>query len=224
MTTDTTQGHRPSSKSERNLIIPQVNINEIKNKLEELKLLIHDTHADITIQETKLTHKVNTPKVHNFTTVRADRLHKAGGRLITLIRDKLHSLKKTYLSTINTHNTELQFVMVYINNTKHIMIANIYIPPRTKYIHILHTPPPPLIPRTTLLDTILEPRVPPTCPALTTTTPHASHTPALPSPSHPQTLSIDTCNTNNSRHISHRNHHIHIGYHDNLTVKPKTTT
>ena len=33
-------------------------------------------------------------------------------------------------STINTHNTELQMVMVHINNTKHITIANIYIPPR----------------------------------------------------------------------------------------------
>ena len=60
-----------------------------KNKLEELKLLIHDTHADITIQETKLTPKVKTPKVHNFTTVRNDRLHKIGGGLITLIRDNI---------------------------------------------------------------------------------------------------------------------------------------
>ena len=30
--------------------------------------------------------------------------------------------------TINTHNTELQMVKVHINNTKHITIANIYIP------------------------------------------------------------------------------------------------
>ena len=34
------------------------------------------------------------------------------------------------LTTINTHNTELQMVKVHINNTKHITIANIYIPPR----------------------------------------------------------------------------------------------
>ena len=33
-------------------------------------------------------------------------------------------------STINTHNTELQMVKIHINNTKHITIANIYIPPR----------------------------------------------------------------------------------------------
>ena len=77
-TTNTTQTHRPSSKSERNLIILQVNINGLRNKLEELKLLIHDTHADIiTIQETKLTPKTKTPKIHNFTSVRTDRLHKA---------------------------------------------------------------------------------------------------------------------------------------------------
>ena len=63
MTTDTTQRHRPSCRIERNLIILQVNINGIKNKLEELKLLIHDTHAYIiTIQETKFTPKANTTK------------------------------------------------------------------------------------------------------------------------------------------------------------------
>ena len=104
-TTDTPQGHRPSSKRERNIITLQVNITGIKNKLEELKLLIHDTHVDIiTIQETKLTPKANTPKVHNFTTVRADRLPKAGGEPITLIIFTTTDIR----STINTHNTELQ--------------------------------------------------------------------------------------------------------------------
>ena len=39
---DNKQAHIPSSKSERNLIILQVNIKLIKNKLEELKLLIHN--------------------------------------------------------------------------------------------------------------------------------------------------------------------------------------
>ena len=130
-TTNTTQAHRPSSKSERNLIILQVNINGLKNKLEELKLLIHDTHADIiTIQKTKLTPKVKTPKVHNFTTVRNDMMHKTGGGLITLIRDNITFNTTDIPSTINAHNTELQMVRVQINNTEHITIANIYIPPR----------------------------------------------------------------------------------------------
>ena len=131
MTTETPQGQRPSSRRERNLTILQVNINEIKNKLEELKRLIHDTHADIiTIQETLFTPKANTPKVHNFTTVRAD---KAGGGLITLIRDNITFTTTDIPSTINIHNTELQMVKVYINNTKHITIANMYIPLETAH-------------------------------------------------------------------------------------------
>ena len=97
----------------------------------ECKLLIHDTHADIiTIQETKLTPKAKTPKIHNFTSVRTDRLHKAGGGLITFIRDNITFTTTDIPSTINTHNTELQMVKVHINNTKHITIANIYIPPQ----------------------------------------------------------------------------------------------
>ena len=90
----------------------------------------HDTHADIiTIQETNLNPKANT-QVHNLTTERTDRLHKAGGGLITLIRVNITFTTTDTPSTINTHNTELQMIKVHINNTKHITIAKIYIPPR----------------------------------------------------------------------------------------------
>ena len=130
-TTNTTQTHRPSSKSERNLIILQVNINGLRNNLEEPKLFIHDTPADIiTIQEIKLIPKAKTPKIHNFSAVRTYRLHTVGGGLITLIRDNT-TFTTTYIPlTINTHNTALQMFKVHINNTKHITIAKIYIPPR----------------------------------------------------------------------------------------------
>ena len=60
----------------------------------------------------------------------ADRLHKAGGGLITLIRDNIIFTTTDIPSSINTHNTELQMVKVHINNTKHITIANIYRHPR----------------------------------------------------------------------------------------------
>ena len=126
-TANTTSIHKPSSNNERNLIILQVNINGINNKLEELK----NTNADIiTIQETKLTSKSNTPKVPTYTTVPADRPHKSGGGLITLIRDNITFSPTDIPSTINTHNIELQMVKVHLNNTKHITIANVYIPPR----------------------------------------------------------------------------------------------
>ena len=107
-----------------------VNINILKDKLEELRLLVHNTHADIiTVQETKLTPKVKTPEVHNFTAVRNDRLHKAGGGLITLIRDNMTFTITDMPSAIDTHNTELLMGKVHFNDTKHITIANIYIPP-----------------------------------------------------------------------------------------------
>ena len=64
------------------------------------------------------------------THVRVDMLHKAGGGLISLIRDNITFVTADIPSTINTHNTELQMVMVHINNTKHITIANMYIPPQ----------------------------------------------------------------------------------------------
>ena len=138
MTTHTTQAHRPSSKSERNLIILPVNINRIKNKLEEFKLLIHNTHAHIiTNKETKLTPKAKTPKVQKFTPVRTDGLHKTWGGLVTIVKDIITFTTTDILSTINTHNTELLMVKVHINNTKHITIANIYIPPQGQHIHAI---------------------------------------------------------------------------------------
>ena len=62
--------------------------------------------------------------------MRVDCLHKAGGGIITLIRNKITFTTTEIPSTINPHNTELQIVKVHINNTKYITIANIYIPPR----------------------------------------------------------------------------------------------
>ena len=66
---------------------------------------VNSHHNTITIQETKLTPKAHTLKVHNFTT---DRLHKTGGGLITLIRDNMTFTTTDIHSTINTHSTELQ--------------------------------------------------------------------------------------------------------------------
>ena len=132
MTTHTTQAHIPSSKSEINLIILQVNINGIKNKLDELKQLIHNTHEDtITIQGKNLTPKAKTPKyITSLPFPPKGRRRRGRGGLITLVRDNIALTITDIPSTINTHNTQLQMVKVHINNTKHITIANIYIPPR----------------------------------------------------------------------------------------------
>ena len=62
----------------------------------------------------------------------------AGGGLITLIRDNIIFTTTDIFSTINTHNTELQMVKVHINNTKHIRITNIYIPPQDSTSQTYH--------------------------------------------------------------------------------------
>ena len=59
-----------------------------------------------------------------------DRLHKAGGGLITLFKDSITFTTTDIPSTITAHNTALQTVNVYIINTKRITIANLYKPPR----------------------------------------------------------------------------------------------
>ena len=104
-------------------------------------------------------------------------------------------------------------------------------PPLAKHIHISHTPPTPLIPRATLipstsaaLDTKPQPHVPPTCPALTTTTPPPSPTPVLPSPSHLTSQHTHMQHKQQYTHHSQSNYRIHTGYHDNLTDRPKPTT
>ena len=88
--------------------------------------------------------------------------------------------------------------------------------PRAKHIHMSHTT---LISSTSpALDKTPDPRIPPIY-ALTATTP------ALPSPSH-LTFSQHT-HTHHKQymHHSHCNYRSHnIGYHDNLTDRPKTTT
>ena len=98
-----------------------------QNKLEELKLLIHDTHADIiTIQETRLTHKANTQKVHKLTTGRTDRLHKAGmgsshSLQHTFLRPLIHTTQSFKWSwcTLTTLNTSQLQTSIYLHETAH---------------------------------------------------------------------------------------------------------
>ena len=70
-----------------------------------------------------------------------------------------------------------------------------------QHIHMSHTPPTPLTSTSPVLDKTPEPRVP-LIHALTATTPHPDPTPALPSPSHPHTLTAHTHATQTTVHAS----------------------
>jgi hypothetical protein len=128
-----TQTHTPitTTTKDTELTIIQININGISNKHEELTLLAQNTKADIiTVQETKLTDKNKTPHIQNYTSVRRDRNYNKGGGLLTYINNNISFSEAPIPQTINAHNTELQIIKLHLSPSKHIRIANIYIPPR----------------------------------------------------------------------------------------------
>ena len=97
ITTDTPHGHRPSSRSEIIFIILQVNINGIKNKLEELKLLIQDMHMSLQFRKPSSPLKQTHPKYITLPPcVPIGRTRQEVGSLHSL-ETTLHSLQQTYL-------------------------------------------------------------------------------------------------------------------------------
>jgi glutaredoxin-related protein len=78
--------------TDNKLKILQININGIRNKINELNLLISKTKPDvITIQESKLTADSKTPFINGYTPSRKDqdRVLNKGGGLLTYISSKL---------------------------------------------------------------------------------------------------------------------------------------
>ena len=71
-------------------------------------------------------------------------------------------------------------------------------PPRAKHIHMSNNPPTPLTSMSHVLDKTPEPRVP----IIHALTPHPDPSPALPSPSHPHTLTAHTHATQTTVHAS----------------------
>ena len=142
MTTDTTQAYRPHSKSVRNLILLQVNINGINNKLDELKLLIHDTHADIiTIQETKLTPKAKYTHYITSPPCLPIGYTSQGVGLIHSLETTLHSPQHTYLRPLihTTHNFKWSRYTITALNKTHITDTHHCIQYITKIPHSVVT-------------------------------------------------------------------------------------
>jgi exonuclease III len=94
-------------------------------------MLIIDEKIDIiTIQETKLKITSKTPPLNNYTALRTDRLDRAGGGLITYIKNDITFTNINLPNNINTQTTELQIIKIHLSNTKHLHIINLYIPPK----------------------------------------------------------------------------------------------
>ena len=88
-----TNNNQPKDK---NIVILLININGIRNKIEELKNLVHNTQLDIiTIQETKLTPKAKIPKIPHHHTHRHRAQTRRGAHNTDQGRHSLHKHKHT---------------------------------------------------------------------------------------------------------------------------------
>ena len=76
-----------------NIDILQLNIDSIRNKIEQLTHFMHTNNIHITLlQETKVRQTHNTPAIKHYTPLRRDRRQGEGGRLITFIH---HTIRYT---------------------------------------------------------------------------------------------------------------------------------
>ena len=126
-----TQTTTPKSESKMIKIL-QININGINKKARELIETTKEHNIDIiTIQETKLTQHAKTPSIPGYTAIRKDRPNgRGGGGLITYIRSNIAYTDTQIPNHIDNSNIELLIQKIHLSNTKHLHIANIYIPPR----------------------------------------------------------------------------------------------
>ena len=156
------------------------------------------------IQESKLSSNSKTPSIQNFTTVRKDCRQGQGGGLLTLIHKSINFSRKPESpeTLVEPHLEELT-ITATLGDTE-LIITNVYIQPSSScagsYLpsldHLMMT--------------------------MDTQTPHqhCRHPPTL-------TLSQHTHMQHKQQymHHSHRNNRTHnIGYYDNLTNRPRTTT
>ena len=135
MATDTIQGHIPSSKSERNLIILQVNLNAIKT-ISRISNCLFTIHLQISPQFRKPRSPLNQTHQKYITSLPCVPIGSTRRKKSSL-ETVLHSLQQTtFVHYYTQHRTSNGQGKVHINDNKHITIANIYIPPRdSRYTH-----------------------------------------------------------------------------------------
>lgn len=110
-----------------NISVIQININGIKNKIEELKMLIKEHDPDVVaVQETKLGEIDQTPTVEGYSIIRRDR-DRIGGGVLTMVRERI---KFTEIITIDQED-RAQLVKVKLHQkTGDLYISNLYVTPR----------------------------------------------------------------------------------------------
>ena len=133
----------PSRPQNNTLNILQINTNGIRNKIMELRVLLHEQHIHIaTIQESKLTTTSTTPSFPGYTTLGHDRPVRGGGGLLTLIHKDIpftNTTAETHARMPPDPTLEIQSTGIQIHK-HHYNIHNIYIPPQTLHPQDIHLP------------------------------------------------------------------------------------
>ena len=103
----------------------------MQHKIAELNQLVKELHVDIVlIQESKLTTRSKTPKIHGFTAVRQDRPNAEfpSGGLLTYIKQDLAFRR---IGGAKNGSTEALSISIQQKVGKWLDITNVYSPPRT---------------------------------------------------------------------------------------------
>ena len=132
--TDKTKDGAGSKKSgkRRNVRGLQWNADGINTKMAELNSLVVELEVDVVlIQETKLTEKSRTPRLHGYTAVRQDRPNAEfpGGGLLTYVKDDIAFRK---IGGAKNGSTEALSISIQQNVGKWLDITNLYSPPRSE--------------------------------------------------------------------------------------------
>ena len=130
-TDQSTDGAGPKKTGpKRNLRGLQWNADGINTKVTELNRLVVELDVDVVlIQETKLTSRSKTPKIHGFTAVRQDRPNAEfpGGGLLTYVRQDLAFRR---IGGTKNGNTEALSISIQQKVGKWLDVTNVYSPPR----------------------------------------------------------------------------------------------
>ena len=108
----------------------QLNANGIGNKLTELEVVLERNKVKVAvIQESEVSPKSKNLCIQNYTTMRKDRSHGQGGRLLIFIhRSITFSKQPSSPESLSDLHLEEFSIKAELGNTK-LIISNVYIPP-----------------------------------------------------------------------------------------------
>ena len=125
---EATSKGKDETETKKSLRVLQWNANGLGPKMDELRDRMKDMNLDaVMIQETKYGENSKTPTIPGYTPMRADRINKDGGGLISYIKSSLCYQK---LKDQSKDGTEVSTFKVKLSRNKWTKLSNVYCPPK----------------------------------------------------------------------------------------------